>query len=96
MLENYSGQGKKMSETLTIILSVVGVNVALIGVFTGIVIWLVNKIDGDVKSLSGDLKSVCSRLDSHAQRIDQLYKLFVETQKVNDQKFYDLLREGKK
>jgi hypothetical protein len=53
------------------IFTIVGVNVALIGVFTTIVVWMVNKIDADIKS-------TCNRLDGHATRIDQLYRMFVD------------------
>jgi len=52
-------------------ITIIGVNVALIGALATLLIWCVNKMDGDVKS-------ACSRLDGHAQRIDQLYKMFVD------------------
>lgn len=55
------------TQTLTII----GVNIALIGVVVTVTVWMVNKLDADVKS-------ACTRLDGHAQRIDQLYKMFVD------------------
>jgi hypothetical protein len=66
-------------------LTVIGVNIALFGGMTTLVIWAINKMDADVKSLSGEMKSLGNRLDSHAQRIDQLYRMFV-----------DLLKESKK
>lgn len=55
----------------------------------GVIIWMVNKIDVDVKSC-------IVRLDGHAARIDQLYQTFMQYQKATDQKFYDLLKEGRK
>lgn len=70
------------------ILALMGVNVALIGAMIGIVIWLVNKLDADVKAIG-------SRLDGHATRIDQLYRMFLDLQKDANQKFYDLLKERK-
>lgn len=45
--------------------------VTIIGSLGGIMFFLVNRIDSDVKS-------ACARLDGHAQRIDQLYKMFVD------------------
>lgn len=55
------------TQTLTII----GVNLALIGVMITLIVWAVNRIDSDVQSIG-------RRLDGHAQRIDQLYKMFVD------------------
>lgn len=51
--------------------TLIGVIVALVGV----VIWMVNKLDNDVKALS-------TRMDGHAQRIDQLYTMFVDLVKA--------------
>lgn len=53
------------------VLTIVGVNIALIASLATLIIWTVNKLDNDVKGL-------CSRLDGHAMRIDQLYKMFVD------------------
>lgn len=73
-----------MSSTLTIILSVLGINIALFGAIAGLIVWVVNKLDNDVKSINDDVKSLGNRLDGHATRIDQLYHMFV-----------DLVKEGK-
>lgn len=51
--------------------TIIGINIALFGLLTTVIIWLINKIDSDVKSLG-------NRLDGHATRIDQLYKMFVD------------------
>ena len=51
--------------------TIIGVNVALIAALATLIVWVVNKLDADVKS-------VCTRLDGHAIRIDQLYKMFVD------------------
>jgi hypothetical protein len=53
------------------VLTIVGVNIALIGAMISIIIWMVNKLDSDVKSIG-------NRLDGHATRIDQLYRMFVD------------------
>lgn len=55
------------TQTITII----SVNIALIGALATLLVWTVNKLDADVKSLG-------NRLDGHATRIDQLYKMFVD------------------
>lgn len=60
------------------ILTVAGVNMALIGAFTTAVIWAVNKIDADVKSIGARMDKSDDRFNAHAQRIDQLYKMFVD------------------
>ena len=59
----------------TMLLTFIGVNVALFGALATLIIWVVNKLDSDIKSLG-------SRLDGHAQRIDQLYKMFVDLLKA--------------
>ena len=51
----------------TQVLTIVGVNVALVG----LLVYLIQKIDSDVKS-------VANRLDGHATRIDQLYSVILE------------------
>lgn len=53
------------------VLTIVGVNIALIAFIATIVIWSTNKMDSDMKSMG-------SRLDGHAMRIDQLYRMFVD------------------
>ena len=45
--------------------------ITIIASLGGLIIYLVQKIDSDVKSLG-------NRLDGHAQRIDQLYRMFVD------------------
>lgn len=67
------------------VFTIVGVNIALIAALATLIVWVVGKLDADIKSVSSDVKSLASRLDGHAMRIDQLYKMFV-----------DLLKEGKK
>lgn len=49
---------------------IIGVNAAFIGVLATLIIWVVNKLDNDVKSIG-------NRLDGHATRIDNLYKVIV-------------------
>lgn len=78
------------------ILALMGVNIAMLAVLTTLIVWAIGKIDADVKSIGNDVKSCVSRLDSHATRIDQLYKMFLDSQKEFNQKFYDLLKEIKK
>jgi len=74
-----------MSETTTIILSVLGINVTLFGALAALMVWMLSKVDADVKKIDTDMKgigtridSLASRLDGHAMRIDQLYKMFVD------------------
>ena len=58
-------------DMMTIITTIIGVNIAFFGALATMIYWLVSRIDTDVRSLS-------SRLDGHAMRIDQLYRMFVE------------------
>lgn len=64
------------------LMTIIGMNIALLGAFSAMVYWMINKIDSDVKALGTDLKTdikaLSSRLDGHAMRIDQLYKMFID------------------
>ncbi len=60
-----------MSDSWIQIITVIGVNIALFAALAGLIIWVVSKLDNDIKSLG-------NRLDGHATRIDQLYKMFVD------------------
>lgn len=53
------------------LITIIGVNVAMIGFFITGAYWMVSRIDADVKSIG-------ARLDGHAMRIDQLYRMFVD------------------
>jgi hypothetical protein len=64
------------TEMITIIVSVIGANIALVALISGLMIFLFNKVDGDINKLSG-------RMDGHATRIDQLYRMFVDLLKEN-------------
>lgn len=82
--------------------TIVGVNVALIASMIAIIVWVVGKLDSDVKSIATSVESSNRRLDGHAQRIDQLYKIFIEEMKEQAsrtdrlyQMFIDLLKERK-
>ncbi len=60
------------------IFTIIGVNIALFVALIGVVVWMVNKLDSDVKSICTRLDKMDARFDAHAQRIDQLYKMFVD------------------
>jgi hypothetical protein len=53
------------------ILTLAGINVALIAAMTTMVVWTATKHDAEIKSIA-------NRLDGHAGRIDQLYQMFVD------------------
>ena len=58
--------------------TIVGVNIALIAAMISIIVWVVNKLDADVKSIGFRMDSFDRRMDGHAKRIDQLYQMFVD------------------
>lgn len=60
----------------THVATIVGVNIALIGALATLIIWVVNKLDDDIKSIGTRMDRMDARFESHAQRIDQLYKMF--------------------
>ncbi len=53
------------------VITIIGCNIALFAALATLMVWVVNKLDADVKSLG-------THLDGHAMRIDQLYKMFVD------------------
>ena len=58
--------------------TIVGVNIALIGALATLIIWVLNKLENDIKDLGNRLDRTAQRLDGHAQRIDQLYHMFID------------------
>jgi predicted CDP-diglyceride synthetase/phosphatidate cytidylyltransferase len=59
------------------IITLIGVNIALVGALATLIIWAINKLDADVKSIG-------NRLDGHATRIDQLYSVILKI--INEKK----------
>jgi len=57
---------------------IIGLNVAMFGLFSTVMYWMINRLDSDIKSVGADVKALSSRMDGHATRIDQLYKMFVD------------------
>ena len=60
------------------VLTIIGVNVALIAALATLIVWVVNKLDADVKSLGNRLDGHSERMDQFNLRIDQLYRMFVD------------------
>lgn len=67
------------------VVTIIGVNIALFAALATLMVWVVNKLDSDIKGICTRMDKADSRFESHAQRIDQLYRMFI-----------DLLKEGKK
>lgn len=67
-----------MNEGWMQIFTLIGVVIALFGGLATIIIWLVNKLDSDIKSIGTRMDAFATRMDGHATRIDQLYKMFVD------------------
>ena len=58
--------------------TIVGINIALFAALATLIIWVVVKLDSDIKAVGDRVDKLGIRLDGHAQRIDQLYKMFVD------------------
>lgn len=58
--------------------TIVGINIALFAALATLIIWVIGKVDSDVKNVGDRVDKLGNRLDGHAQRIDQLYKMFVD------------------
>lgn len=59
--------------------TIIGINIAVLGILATLIIWSVNKMDADITKIG-------NRLDGHATRIDQLYKMFVDLLKEQKNK----------
>jgi hypothetical protein len=68
----------------------------IIGVLGTLMVFMINKLDNDIKSLGTRVDGLSNRLDGHASRIDQLYETFMKMQEETNKKFYDLLKDSKK
>lgn len=84
------------------ILTLAGINVGSIAVICTFLIWVVNKLDADIKVIGTQIESSNRRLDGHAARIDQLYNAYMIQSKEQAMRtdnlykmFIDLLKEGK-
>lgn len=60
------------------ICTLIGINVALFAALATLIIWVVGKLDSDIKSVGDRIDKIGNRLDGHSQRIDQLYKMFID------------------
>jgi hypothetical protein len=77
------------------LITIIGVNITLLGAFSGMMYWMMNRIDSDIKSSN-------TRLDGHAQRIDQFYHMSnakhdAQMARIDQlyKMFVDLLQAGK-
>lgn len=63
------------------VVTIIGVNLAVLAILSTLIIWAVNKLDTDVKSICTRMDKMDSRFESHSARIDQLYRMFVDLMK---------------
>lgn len=88
------------------ILTLIGVNVAIFAGFATLLVWVLNKLDTDIKAVGTQVdnlsKRLDARLDAQNARTDQLYQMFVVEMKAQAsrtdqlyQMFVDLLKEKK-
>lgn len=61
---------KKMNDW-TQTLTVIGIMVAMLSIFAGLMVYFFNKVDNHMTKIEG-------RLNSHSARIDMLYQMFVD------------------
>lgn len=58
--------------------TIIGVNIGLIGALATLIIYVVNRLDTDIKGVCSRMDKMDSRFESHSARIDQLYRMFVD------------------
>lgn len=64
-------ENRKYFMEWTQIWTIIGINAGMVAALATLIIWTVNKHDGEIKFIA-------NRLDGHASRIDQLYQMFVD------------------
>jgi CHASE3 domain sensor protein len=80
---------------ITQIYTILGIAVGIVSIISGIVFWLINKLDNDIKSLrtsvegintsmNGWIQHMTAMQSEQSKRTDRLYQMFV-----------DLLEKGK-
>lgn len=80
---------------MTHIYTILGIAVGIVSIISGIVFWLINKLDNDIKSLRTSVEGINTSMNGWIQhmtamqaeqskRTDRLYQMFV-----------DLLEKGK-
>ena len=52
------------------VVTIIGVNIALFAALATLMVWVVNKLDSDIKGICTRMDKADSRFESHAQRID--------------------------
>lgn len=50
---------------------------AVIGIQTGLLLWMISKLDADVRSVSADIKGAHIRIDAMGARIDQTQSIIM-------------------
>ena len=71
------------TQTYTIIGAIIGAIVGMVAILCTLIIYTMNRLEGDIKTLDNRIGRLTSRLDGHASRIDQLYQMFVDLLKAN-------------
>lgn len=66
----------------TQILTIAGINITMFAGFGTFLVWIMNKLDTDIKALGFQIESSNRRLDGHANRIDQLYNMYLSENKA--------------
>lgn len=81
---------------LEAVIAICSVNVAVIGIFCGLMFWLFGKLDKDIRNLREDLLGINNELAGwskhltamqakQSERTDKLYEMFIELVKQNKQ-----------
>lgn len=52
-----------------------GIFIGVMSIFTAILVWIINRMDSDIKSLGSKIESDTR---AHTQRTDQLYQMFID------------------
>lgn len=68
--------------TWSMVITIIGSNIALAGIFAGFVYWAFSKLDADIRSVSikidADMTAQTNRTDQLHKRTDQLYQMFID------------------
>lgn len=64
------------------VVTIIGVNAAIVGLLASWMHWGINRVDADVQKIDSKMDTLAARMDarfeSHSARLDQLYKMFID------------------
>ncbi|CAB4132412.1 hypothetical protein UFOVP256_32 [uncultured Caudovirales phage] len=79
------------------VFTIIGVNIAVLGIFAAGIFWVFGKLDSDIKNVNETMNTwmrhSTSRMDQANSRTDQLYQMFVDLQREMKDEIISMKKE---